>query len=319
MHVTLRQLQVFQEVARHLSYTLAAQKLHLSQPAVSMQIKQLEGNLGIGLFDQVGKKLHLTEAGKEMYHYSRSIFLQLSEAEAVIEGLKGLHRGRLEISVASTANAFATYMLAKFNSMYGGVTVSLDVTNRAGLLEHLAENQKDLVIMGRPPADARVIAEPFADNPLVVIAPPGHALADCKDISLQALQNERFVVREAGSGTRIAMERFFQKHGFKVKTDMEMNTNESIKQSVQAGLGLGIVSAHTLGLELEVKKLVILDVRGFPVMRHWYVVYREGVRLPPVAATFRNFVLHEGRQMVPDYQHYIEVMGHVQAANNLVK
>jgi DNA-binding transcriptional LysR family regulator len=297
MNVTFRQLKVFESVARLLSFTQAAQELHLSQPAVSMQIKQLEDSAGLPLFEQLGKKVYLTEAGREMYHYCRTIAAELEEAEDVLEQLKGIQRGHLDIAVASTANYFATRLLAAFAKQHEGVTFSLDVTNRESLLRQLENNDKDLVIMGRPPANMPLELEAFMENPLVVIAPPDHPLAG-KKVSLKQLQQESFVVREAGSGTRIAMERFFNEHGVSLQTGMEMTSNEAIKQSVEAGLGLGIVSIHTLALELEVGRLVVLQVEDFPILRHWYVVHRKGKRLSPIAEAFRQFVLSEAENIL---------------------
>ena len=293
MNVTFRQLKVFESVARHLSYTQAAQELHLSQPAVSMQIKQLEESTGIPLFEQLGKQTYLTEAGREMYQYCRAISLQLEEAEEVLEKLKGVQGGRLDISVASTANYFATRLLAAFAKKYEGTSFTLDVTNRETLLRQLEQNEKDLVVMGRPPEDRDLVAVPFMENPLVVVAPPDHPLASKKNIPLADLQNETFVVREPGSGTFIAMERFFKERGISLTTGMEMTSNEAIKQAVEAGLGLGIVSIHTLELELEVGRLTVLDVEAFPILRHWYVVHRKGKRLSPVAEAFKEFVTDE--------------------------
>ncbi|VAW94770.1 RuBisCO operon transcriptional regulator CbbR [hydrothermal vent metagenome] len=302
MNVTFRQLEVFEAVARLLSYTLASKELHLSQPAVSMQIKQLEGSTGLPLFEQLGRKIYLTEAGREMYHYCRSISQQLEEAEEVLEQLKGLKTGRLEVTVATTANAFATKMLAMFSQQHEGVTVSLDVTNRERLLRQLAENVKDLAIMGRPPEGADLVTEAFADNPLVVVAAPDHPLAlnrlKEQSIPLYRLQDQTFVVREQGSGTRTAMQRFFSDHDITVTSSMEMNENEAIKQSVQAGMGLGVVSIHTIELELETKRLVILNVDHFPIMRHWYLVHRTDKRLSPVAQAFRQFVLSKANEFV---------------------
>jgi len=297
MNVTFRQLKVFESVARLLSFTQAAQELHLSQPAVSMQIKQLEDNAGLPLFEQLGKKIYLTEAGREMYHYCRTIASQLEEAEDVLEQLKGIQRGHLDIAVASTANYFATRLLAAFAKQHDGVTFSLDVTNRESLLRQLEHNEKDLVVMGRPPENMQLELEAFMENPLVIIAPPDHPLVG-KRVSLQRLQQESFVVREAGSGTRIAMERFFSEHGVSLQTGMEMTSNEAIKQAVEAGLGLGIVSIHTLTLELEVGRLVLLEVEGFPILRHWYVVHRKGKRLSPIALAFRQFVLSEAENVL---------------------
>lgn len=302
MNLTFRQLEVFESVARLLSYTLASKELHLSQPAVSMQIKQLEENTGLPLFEQLGRKVYLTEAGREMYHYCRTIAQQVEEADEVFELLKGLKKGRLEITVATTANAFATRMLAKFKQQHEGVTVSLDVTNRERLLGQIADNEKDIAIMGRPPEDADLVTEPFADNPLVVVAAPDHPLASKalqeSVIPLYKLQEETFVVREQGSGTRTAMQRFFDEHNLTVTSSMEMNENEAIKQAVQAGMGLGVVSTHTIELELETKRLVILNVEDFPIMRHWYLVHRKDKRLSPVAQEFRKFVLSDASEFV---------------------
>ncbi|MDH5181565.1 MAG: LysR family transcriptional regulator [Gammaproteobacteria bacterium] len=295
MNVTFRQLKVFEAVARHLSYTRAAQELHLTQPAVSMQIRQLEESAGLPLFEQMGKKIFLTDAGREMYHYSRTIAQQLDEAEDVLEQLKGVQRGHLNIAVASTANYFATRLLANFAKQHEGTTFSLDVTNRESLLRQLENNEKDLVIMGRPPEGMDLELEAFMDNPLVAIAPPDHPLCTEQHISLTRIQQETFVVRERGSGTRIAMERFFNEKGITLQTGMEMTSNEAIKQAVEAGLGLGIVSIHTLELELETKRLVVLDIDGFPILRHWYVVHRQGKRLSPIAEAFRQFVLTEAK------------------------
>ncbi len=293
LHLTFRQLSVFEAVARHLSYSRAAEEMHLSQPAVSMQIKQLEENVGLSLFEQLGKKIFLTEAGHELYHYSRSIAQQLTEAESVINELKGVRRGKLKISVASTANYFAPQLLATFIQRFPDVTVSLNVTNRETLLNQLAHNEMDMVIMGLPPDGLDLVAETFMENPLVIIAPVNHPLVIEKHIPLERLQHETFLVREQGSGTRISMERFFSQRGIRLNTGMEMSSNEAIKQAVQAGLGLGIVSIHTLALELEMNRLAVLDVESFPIMRHWFVVHRENKRLSVVSLAFKKFLLDE--------------------------
>lgn len=298
MHLTLRQLTVFEAVARHLNYTRAADEMYLSQPAVSMQIRQLEDAVGLPLFERLGRKIHLTEAGRELYYYAQAIDRQLKEAEEVLAALKGLNKGRLAVSVASTANYFATRLLAAFKREFEGVAVSLDVTNRRTLLRQLEHNEVDLVIMGRPPEDADLVAEPFMDNPLVVIAPAGHPLAGQCEIPMVRLADEPFVVRERGSGTRIAMEKSFAEQGRSLKTGMEMTSNEAIKQAVEAGLGLGIVSLHTLELELATGRLVVLDVEGFPIMRQWHVVHRREKRLSPIAVAFRDFVFREAPRFV---------------------
>lgn len=263
-----------------------------------MQIKQLEENVGTALFEQLGKKIYLTEAGHELYHYSRVIAQQLSEVEAVLSELKGLKRGKLKISVASTANYFAPQLLATFSQRFPTVTVSLNVTNRQALLVQLANNEMDMAIMGQPPEGLDLVAESFMDNPLVVIAPVNHPLARKKAIPLARLEEETFLMREEGSGTRIAMERYFDAHDVKIHTGMQMSSTEAIKQAVQAGLGLGVVSLHTVELELEAKRLRVLDVEGLPINRHWYIVHRKDKRLSASAQAFKNFLLDEARTVL---------------------
>jgi len=298
LNITFRQLKVFESAARHLSYTRAAEELHLSQPGVSMQIKQLEDMVGLPLFEQIGKKMHLTSAGREVYAYSLSIGHMLDEAEVVLDELKGLRSGRLSISVATTASHFATRLLATFSQRYKDVTISLDITNRASLREQLEANRPDLVIMGQPPEGVEVDAEAFMENPLVMIAPPDHPLASEKQIELARFEDEQFVVRETGSGTRGAIERFFIEHQVSFHTGIEMSSNEAIKQAVEAGLGLGIVSIHTLELELETRRLQLLEVKDFPIQRHWYVIQRKGKRLSPVAQAFKTFVLEHAKEFI---------------------
>ncbi len=302
MHLTLRQLKVFETVARNLSFTRAAEVMHLSQPAVSMQIKQLEENAGLALFEQVGRKIYLTEAGEEMSRYSHSIFQQLEELDEVLEELKGRHRGRLNIAVATTANYFMTLLIAVFNERMENLTINLDVTNRKGLIRDLENNDVDLVVMGQPPEHLDLVSEVFMDNPLVVIAASKHPLVGRKNIPLEELQSETFVMREMASGTRTTMERFLNEKGIHLKTGIEMRSNKAVQQAVQAGLGLGIVSVHTLELELETGRLAILDVESFPIMRQWYIVHREGKRLSPVVQAFREFIINESRDIwrLPD-------------------
>jgi DNA-binding transcriptional LysR family regulator len=298
MNITFRQLQIFESVARHLSYTRASEELHLTQPAVSMQIKQLEQSVGLPLFEQLGKKVFLTDAGHEFNRYSSAIGTQLDELEQVVNEMKGLKRGRLTIAVASTANYFVPRLLAAFCQRHGEVTVSLEVTNREQLLKGLVENRTDLVIMGQPPEEMELVAERFMDNPLVVVAPPDHPLAKARQIPLARLLEETFLVREQGSGTRSAVERFFSANQLALSTPMEMSSNEAIKQGVEAGLGLGIVSLHTLEMELALKRLVILDVVKFPIMRYWHIVNRSGKRLSLVAQGFQKFVQEQSAQIL---------------------
>ena len=293
LHFTLRQLQVFEKVASHLSYSRAAEELYLSQPAVSMQIKQLEEHIGLPLFEQMGKKIFLTEAGRELFHYARNISQQLAEMEAVFDEMKGLGQGKLTLSVVNTANYFTPQLLAKFCQRHPNINVILQVANRDAVLKQLSDNSTDLAIMGQPPEGLDIVAESFLDNPLVVIAKPDHPLANLKQIKFAQLAQETFLSREKGSGTRSAMERVFAVHGVQPRISMEMETNEAIKQAVQAGMGLGILSLHSIELELETQRLTVLDVEHFPLMRHWFVAHRRNKRLSSAALAFKEFLLNE--------------------------
>jgi len=297
--LTLRQFRVFEAVARHLSFSRAAEELHLSQPAVSMQVRGIEVILGVPLTEQLGKKIFLTEAGREVLHASQAITARLDDLQANLAQLRGIDSGRLNLAATSTVNAVATDILARFRGRHSGVSIHLDVSNRAAVLNLLATNHTDLAIMGQVPEDLGLEATRFMDNPLVVIAPPDHPLVGQKNISVESLAAESFLVREAGSGTRGAMERFFAARGLEIRSSMEMSSNEAIKQAVQAGLGLGILSLQTLEMELALKRLAVLDVEGFPILRHWYIVHRADKRLSPVAQAFKEFVLGAAAEPAP--------------------
>ncbi|MDX8401056.1 MAG: LysR substrate-binding domain-containing protein, partial [Mariprofundaceae bacterium] len=271
VHLTLKQLRILDAVASQQSYTRAARQLHMTQPAVSMQIKQLEEQAGMPLFDRIGREVRITDAGRELLHHARIIQRQIEEAQAAMEELRGLKRGRLHLTMASTANYFAPRLLAAFCKRYPDVRISLDVANREGLLDALRDGSSDLVIMGQPPAGMAVEAERFLENPLVIIAPPTHPLAGQRDVPLRRIARETFIIRETGSGTRAAVERFLARYNLQRPHTIEMNSSEAIKQAVQAGLGLGVVSEHTLEMELALGRLAMLDVRHFPIMRHWYL------------------------------------------------
>lgn len=291
LNLTLRQLQVFATVARHLSHSRAARELYLSQPAVSMQIKQLEQNIGLPLFEQTGKQLHLTEAGREMLHYSLSITQQITEMNQVFSAMKGLEHGELNIAVVSSANYFMPQRLAQFIQAHPKIQVNLSVANRDRVLKQVTENTADFAIMGQPPSGTEMRAESFMENPLVVIAAPSHPLVTANKIQPTQLVNETFLLRERGSGTRGVVERFFASHQLPLPRNMEMDTNEAIKQSVQAGIGIGIISRHGIELELETQRLVVLDVEHFPIVRHWYIVHRKDKRPSLAALEFERFLL----------------------------
>jgi DNA-binding transcriptional LysR family regulator len=297
IHITMRQLQVFESVARHLSFTRAAEELHLTQPAVSMQVKQLESMIELPLFEQMGKKVHLTEAGHTMVRHSRTMMAHLSEIERDINSLKGVEGGQLKICIASTVNYFATRLLSSFCEQYKKVHISLEVINREELIRRLEANEPDLVLMGQPPESLDVEATAFMENPLILIANPQHPLSDQSGIKIDRLSEETFVMREPGSGTRSAMMRLFDKHGVKPKEGIQLSSNETIKQSVEAGLGLAVVSAHTVDLELKAGRLISLDVEYFPILRQWYICYRRGKRLSTTAQVFLDFVIKEGRNV----------------------
>ncbi|TCS64276.1 LysR family transcriptional regulator [Varunaivibrio sulfuroxidans] len=298
MNITLRQLKVFSSVVKHNSYTRAAEDLNLSQPAVSMQIKQLENQVRLPLLEHVGKKIYLTQAGQIVLQHARDVLQQIDDLDAVLNEYKEPGHGRLRIAAATTANYFAPALLRIFHERYPLVSVHLDVTNRKALLAQLAENDVDMVIMGMPPGEMDLEAGSFMENPLVVIAPPDHAFATGKKIPLRALEKEIFLVREKGSGTRQAMERFFRKHDLKITYGMEVSSDEAIKQSVQAGLGLGLMSRDAVQMELTLGRLIIPDIQRFPLMRSWYLVSRKGKHLSPSAQAFRDFVLNEAKGLL---------------------
>lgn len=298
MHIKIRQFQIFAAVAHHLSYTRAAEVLHLSQPAVSMQIKRLEDEVEMPLFERMGKQLLLTEAGNELLRYASNISQQLIELDDVMSEIRSGERGRITIAVATTANYFALKLLGEFYKRFSGTNINLYVTNREGLLKHLDDNTVDMAIMGQPPKGMYVEATRFMDNPLVVIAPKGHELTKQKNVSLSALQQETFIMREHGSGTRIAMERFFDGTDYSISSAMEISSNEAINQAVEAGLGLGIVSYHTLELELALERLEVLNVESFPIMRHWYLVHRKGKRLTTLMDEFKRLVIDEAGEIL---------------------
>lgn len=289
---TLRQLELFEAIARLGSFTRASEELFLTQPTVSMQIKKLTDTVGMPLFEQVGKKIYLTEVGQELLQASKGISEHLANFEMIAANMKGLKKGKLRLAVVTTAKYFAPRLLGSFCQIYPGVEVSLIVTNRERLLERVANNLDDLYILGQPPDDANVVAEAFLENSLVVIAPADHPLAKVRNIPPAKLANEPFLLREVGSGTRMAVERLFENLGIKINMRMELGSNEAIKQSVIGGLGISVLSRHTLELDLPSKQFVMLDVQGFPIKRHWYFAYPAGKQLSLIASTFVDHLRH---------------------------
>jgi DNA-binding transcriptional LysR family regulator len=295
---TLRQLRVFEAVARHLSFSRAAEELHLTQPAVSMQVQSLEEVAGLALFEQVGKKVSLTSGGIELLRHARLIAQQLREAGEALAAIRGVRGGRLTIGVVSTAKYFAPRLLMAFRSRHPDVELRLGVHNREIIVRQLTDNEIDLAVMGSPPKNFPTVAEVFAEHPLVIIAAPDHPLARKRNIVPSDLAGQPFLIREPGSGTRAAMERFFVEHQTELADTLEMTSNETIKQAVMAGMGLSFISEHTIGLEVAAKRLVRLRVAGTPVVRHWHLVHRTEKRLLPAAIAFKEFMSANGARLI---------------------
>jgi DNA-binding transcriptional LysR family regulator len=303
-------LKVFETVARHLSFSRAAEELHLTQPAVSTQVRQLEEHAGLPLFEQLGKKIYLTTAGNEMLHYSRTIIQQFLEVDEAMSQLKGVSGGKLNVAVISAGDYFFPRLLAEFTRRYTGVELNLAVHNREELLHQLATNQTDLAVMVRPPHETDAITEAFAPHPYVIVAPPSHPLAGKRHIKMAQLAEEAFVVRERGSDTWNSMEEGFAGRLTNLKIAMEIKSTETIKQAVIAGMGIAFLSAHTISLELQVGNLTVLDVEGFPVMLNWYLVHRKNKRLPPVAVAFKQFLMEEGANQIEEITRVTRLITH---------
>ncbi|MEA3134978.1 MAG: LysR family transcriptional regulator, low CO2-responsive transcriptional regulator [Gammaproteobacteria bacterium] len=299
-HVSLRQLRVFEAAATNRSFSKAAEYLHLTQPGVSMHIKELETSAGLPLFERIGRKLYVTEAGQELLARAREILRALKDAEDTLDSLRGLRRGRINLAVVSTAKYFVPQLLARFGKNFPELEIRLAVSNRNSVIEQLVANEVDLAIMGRSPQALDTVAEPFAQNPHVIIAAPDHPLAAQHGIPVETVAQENFIVREPGSGTRLAMQQFFEEFGLACNVGMEMASNETIKQAVMAGMGVSFISRHTTELEIQTRRLVVLDVRGTPVIRQWHVAHLAKKRLSPTAVAFKEFVLTQGRELLRD-------------------
>ncbi|WJW75865.1 LysR family transcriptional regulator [Thiohalobacter sp. IOR34] len=298
-HLTLRQLQIFEAVVRLGGYTRAAGELHLTQPTISMQIRKLSETLGQLLLEQVGRHIQPTQAGREVYAAARDILDRMVSLEETTNELERIVKGPLRIAVITTAKYFMPHLLGAFIDRYPQVEPHLVVTNRSKVLTRLKSNEDDLLIMGQVPEYMDVEAHPFVDNELVVVAHARHPLARRKKpLTLAQLCKERFLVREPGSGTRLAVDRLFAGQGLKINPYMELGSSEAIKQAVMAGLGLSVLSRHNLRLELECGHIAVLKVEGFPLIRSWYAVHLRGKKLPLVPRTFLEFLLRQGKDMM---------------------
>lgn len=297
-HVSLRQLQVFEAIARLKSFTKAADELYLTQPTVSTQIKRLTDVIGLPLFEQIGRQVYLTEAGRELEAAVKDMFGVLDRFEMKVADLKGLKQGYLKLCVITTAKYFAPEVLGRFCQRHQGVDVALKVTNRDSVLERLIANKDDLYILGQnPERDLEMIAMPFAPNPLHVIAHRDHPLALERNIPVERLAEEYFIMREPGSGIRDYVLKTFGEAGLKPRVRMELGSNEAIKHAIYGQLGLSVLSLHTLALEAESSALAILDVKGFPLERQWYVAHAKGKELSVVASAFIDFLGEESARL----------------------
>ncbi len=289
-HLSLRQLTVFLEATRTMSFARAAEALHLTQPAISMQIRQLENAVGLPLFERVGKKLALTNAGELFRHHAARVLGELQDADQALQSMKGLRSGRATVGLVSTAKYFAPKLLARFGEKHPQVDIQFLVGNRETLINALRDNEIDFAVMGRPPEKLDATAEPIAENPHMLVAHKSHRLVRARRFDFHELRNETFLMREPGSGTRLVMEAVFKQHLFTPQRIMTLGSNESVKQTVMAGMGMSLLSLHTLELELRTKEIGLLDIIGTPVMRSWHLVNMNAKKLSPAAAAFRKFL-----------------------------
>lgn len=301
MHLTLQQLRLFESVVRNHSFTRAAKEIHLTQPAVSIQLKRLEEQVGLPLLENVGKKIFPTAAGKSMFGAATDILNRVAELKGEVESLKGDITGPLHLSVVTTGKYFMPHLLGHFLHLHPGVVPLLNFTNRAQVVERLLNNEDDFVVMGRiPENESRLVSYPFLENILGFIAPPDHPLAKRKNLQLEDVIRERFIGREPGSGTRLAFERLLEQHNLEVEPYMELGSSEAIKQAVLGGLGIAVLSLHSLRVEQAAGKLVTLDVEDFPIKRRWYAVHLKGKKLSLAAQSFLDFILEEGHRVLSD-------------------
>ncbi|MFM2431463.1 MAG: hypothetical protein RLZZ511_2676 [Cyanobacteriota bacterium] len=295
---TFHQLQILEAIARHSSFTRAAEELNLTQPTVSQQMKQLTKSIGMPLVEQLGKKLYLTAAGKEVLSAATEITDRLHQLESSLNDLQGLEKGRLSLASTTTAKYFVPRLLGKFHKQHPAIELQLNITNQAEVLERLSRNEDDLYFTGRPPQDLDIELRPVLPNPLVVVAASDHPLAQSKQaITLKQLADEPFIMRESGSGTRAIVEQFFAENRLDLNVVMEMSSNEAIKQGIVGGLGISVLSLHTLSLSAG-SPLTYLNVEGFPIQRRWYAVYPKGKQLSIAAEMFLEFLLNEGKEIV---------------------
>jgi LysR family transcriptional regulator, low CO2-responsive transcriptional regulator len=292
-NITIRQIKAFESVARNLSFSRAAEDLHLTQPAVSMQIKQMEDLAGLPLFTHVGKRILLTEAGELMLRHTRMILADLKAAEQSFANFRTRDTQRLRIGVVTSGSYFFPHLISGFLQGKTGLELDMTVRSRDQLIELLRNDRIDLAVIVHAPNDPLIIAEVFAPNPFVLVCSPTHPLASEHDIPYSRIASECLIVRESGTDTRSAANDTFGSH-LSTQRFMEIGCAEAIKQSVMAGMGISFLSSQAVQSELRVGLLKVLDVQGFPLKRHWCVVHRADRPLPPAALGFRQFLLSEG-------------------------
>jgi LysR family transcriptional regulator, low CO2-responsive transcriptional regulator len=291
MHISFRQLRLFLALAQTGSVTAAARVMHVTQPTASMQLRQAAESIGLPLYEVVSKKVHLTDAGRELAATARAMTEAWSAFEQHIDGLKGLTRGKLRIAVVSTAEYFMPRLIGAFCRKHPGIDVSLEILNRDGVVRRLRENLDDLYIMSMPPPDMELEDRIFMDNPLVVIAPTSDPLSKRSAIPAGELDKRRFILRERGSGTRMAADRHFRRLRLRPAVRLELGSNEAIKEAVAGGLGLSVLSLHSLHGRLRQHGVAVIDVEGFPAPSSWHIVHPAGRRLSPIAQAFRGELL----------------------------
>ncbi|MGV8842031.1 MAG: LysR family transcriptional regulator [Pseudomonas sp.] len=297
MRITLRQLQVFAAVCDNRSYSRAAEEMALSQPAVSLQIRQLESLIGQPLFDYIGKKLYLTSAAETLKRASADIFQRLENLDMQLSDLQGSLQGQLNLAVESSAKYFVPHLFAAFKRQHPEVSLHLTVVNRAQLIKRLSDNRDDLVIMSLLPPDMALEFLPFLNNPIVALAPPEHPLCSAAQLTLKDLEAYPLLIREAGSGTRKACEEYFQQKRAHFAQTQEVASLDALKECVIAGLGLALLPRHAVSLELASGLLRELPVEELPLYRSWCLVHARGKRLSPVAQAFQAFIRAERAQI----------------------
>jgi DNA-binding transcriptional LysR family regulator len=295
---TLRQLDTFMEVARSESVSRAAERLHVTQPAVSMQLRQLEESLGLPLLEVIGRRVQLTDAGREVERCAAAALARLKELDDLVAAQRGLKHGKVDLAVVSTTKYFMPMLLMRFRKQFPDIAITLQIYNRESMMKLLARNEIDLVIMGRAPQGLDCCSTEFATNPMAVVCAPDHPLSRRRGAAMSVLDGQDFVVREQGSGTRHTMETVFAEHGVTPRVVMEMPSNETIKQAVMAGMGMAFLSLRTVRHELASGHLVLVDIAGLPVIRQWYVTHLGARRLSPAAEALKNFLVEEAAALV---------------------